>query len=106
MDIYWLLFNPMMYELLNIIFGFILILGLGLFIYNIILLITYYRKRQVIPRLILSLILIGMTVRWELILPAVSEIMGGVVQYYGTFMLYLIYQWLAQHGIPMTLFLL
>ncbi|MEX2750267.1 MAG: hypothetical protein Q6366_000130 [Candidatus Freyarchaeota archaeon] len=102
MDVYWLLFNPLMHDALTLIFGVVLVLGLGLFIYNLILLISYYRKRQVIPRMFLSLFLIGISVRWEWFLPVIAEAMGGITQYIGLYIYYMVYQYLAQHGAAIT----
>ncbi|MHA1363796.1 MAG: hypothetical protein ACTSP1_14860 [Candidatus Freyarchaeota archaeon] len=106
MDVYWLLYNPLMYDMLNVIFGIILVLGVGLFVYHLILLIMLYRKRQVVPRLILSLILIGISVRWEWFIPVLSEAMGGAVQYLSLYLYYMIYQYIAQHGFTATALIL
>jgi hypothetical protein len=106
MDVYWLIYNPLMDDVLNFIFGIVLIIGIGLFVYNLILLITYYRKGQVIPRMILSLFLIGISASWEWFVPAISQVMGAVTQYLVTYIYYMIYQYIAQHGAATTALLL
>jgi hypothetical protein len=98
MDVYWLLANPLMHDVLNIIFGIVLILGVGLFLYYLIGLIMLYRKRQVIPQMFLSLFLIGISVSWEWFIPILSQAMGAATQYLVTYLYFMIYQYVTQHG--------
>jgi hypothetical protein len=97
MDVYWLITNPLMHDILNILFGILLVVGIGLFIFNLVKLIFSYRRTGPIMGIILSLLIIGISVRWEWIIPIVAETMGGVTQYLGLYIYQIINQWLAQH---------
>jgi hypothetical protein len=106
MDVYWLLANPLMHDVFNLMFGIVLVIGVGLFIYNLIELIMFVRKRQIIPRMILSLFLIGISVSWEWFIPILTQAMGAATQYLVTYLYYMIYQYIAQHGFTFTALLL
>ncbi|MFB0563509.1 MAG: hypothetical protein ACETWM_20100 [Candidatus Lokiarchaeia archaeon] len=106
MDVYWLVTNPLMYDLLNILFGILLVVGIGLFIYNLVMLIFSYRRSGPIIGMIISLFIVGISVRWEWIIPIIAETMGGVAQYIGLYLYQIISQWLAQHTATATALLL
>ncbi|MEX2707173.1 MAG: hypothetical protein Q6352_018235 [Candidatus Freyrarchaeum guaymaensis] len=106
MDVYWLLFNPLMHDLLNLFFGILLVVGLVLFVWNLLKLITSWNRMGPAIALIVSLLLIGISVRWEWFLPVLSEAMGGAVQYLGLYLYYMIYQYITQHGFTATALIL
>jgi len=97
MDVYWFLFNPLVRDLLNLGFGILLVVGVGMLILNLVMLVFSYRRTGPILGIIVSLLIIGISVRWDWFVLAISEVMGGVVQYLGYYLYILIYQWLAQH---------
>ena len=71
--------------------------GVGMLILNLVMLVLSYRRTGPILGIIVSLLIIGISVRWDWFVLAISEVMGGVVQYLGYYLHILIYQWLAQH---------
>jgi len=97
MDVYWFLFNPLVRDLLNLGFGILLVVGVGMLILNLVMLVFSYRRTGPILGIIVSLLIIGISVRWDWFVLAISEVMDGVVQYLGYYLHILIYQWLAQH---------
>ena len=106
MDVYWLLFNPLMHDLFNLLFGILLVVGLVLFTWNLLKLITSWNRTGPAMALIASLLLIGISARWEWFLPVLSEAMGGAVQYLSLYLYYMIYQYIAQHGFTATALIL
>ncbi len=106
MDVYWLLTNPLMYDMLNILFGILLVVGIGLFIYNLVLLIISHRRTGPIISMAISLLIVGISVRWEWIVPLIAETMGGITQYISLYLYQMISQWLAQHTATTTAFLI
>ena len=106
LDPYWFLFNPLVHDLLNIVFGILLIIGVGMLILNLVMLVFTYRRMGPILGIVISLFIIGISVKWDWFILAVSEIMGGVVQYLGYYFYMMIYQWLAQHMPTITTLLL
>ena len=105
LDVYWLLYNPMVHDLLNLGFGILLVVGVGLLVFNLATLAFSYRRTGPVLGIIISLLIIGISVRWDWFVLTISEIMGGVVQYLGYYIYALIYQWIAQHlaTVPATL---
>jgi len=97
LDVYWLLYNPMVRDLLNLGFGILLVVGVGLLVFNLVTLAFSYRRTGPVLGIIISLLIIGISVRWDWFVLTISEIMGGVVQYLGYYIYALIYQWIAQH---------
>lgn len=106
MDVYWLLFNPLMHDILNLFFGFLFVVGLVLFVWNLLKLITSWHRIGPAISLIVCLFVIGISVRWEWFLPVIAEIMGRVTQYLGLYLYYLIYQYLAQQQATITTLIL
>ncbi len=106
MDVYSFLFNPFIYDLLNIVFGIVLIVGVGMLVINLVMLVFSYRRTGPIIGIVTSLFIIGISVKWDWFILAVSQIMGGVVQYLGYYFYMLIYQWLAEHIPTLTITLL
>jgi hypothetical protein len=100
MDPYWVVFNPLTNGLLNIVFGLLLIVGVGILIINMVMLVFTYRRSGPILGIIISLLIIGISVDWEPFILFISQAMGGVVQYITYYLWLLIYQWLAQNGVP------
>ncbi|WXG40649.1 MAG: hypothetical protein WED07_07635 [Candidatus Freyarchaeum deiterrae] len=98
MDPFWFVYNPLTNGLLNIVFGIVLVVGIGLLVLNLVKLATSYNRTGPIIGLIVSLFIIGLSVTWQTVLPLISEAMGGVVQYLSIYLYTLIYQWLAQQG--------
>ncbi|MEM3525943.1 MAG: hypothetical protein QXV37_00890 [Candidatus Jordarchaeaceae archaeon] len=100
MDPYWFLFNPIVHDLLNLVFGVALVVGIGLLIVNIVKLATSYSRVGPAIGIVIGLLVIGISVKWESVLPIISEAMGGVAQYLSIYLYILIYQWLTQNPIP------
>ncbi|MEM3565140.1 MAG: hypothetical protein QXR19_18070 [Candidatus Jordarchaeaceae archaeon] len=50
-------------------------------IINVVRLATSHRRMGAVLGVILGLLVVGISVRWESVLPIISEAMGGVVQY-------------------------
>nr|MDO8080834.1 hypothetical protein [Candidatus Freyarchaeota archaeon] len=106
MDAYSFLYNPLVYNLLNIIFGILLVVGIGLLIMNLVKLATSNHRTGPIIGIIISLLILGISVKWETILSIILEIMGGVTQYLAIYLYQMIYQWLAQNPVPLTVLLM
>lgn len=106
MDVYWILFNPLVHDILNLIFGILFIVGLVLFVWNLLKLITSYHRTGPAIALIVCLLVIGISVRWEWFLPIIAETMGGITQYLGLYLYYMIYQYLAQQQFTFTTLIL
>jgi len=106
MDVYWILFNPLVHDILNLIFGILFIVGLVLFVWNLLKLITSYHRTGPAIALIVCLLVIGISVRWEWFLPIIAETMGGITQYLGLYLYYMIYQYLAQQQFTFTILIL
>jgi hypothetical protein len=102
MDPYWFLYNPLTKNLLNIIFGIVLVVGVGLLIMNIIQLATSRHRIGPVIGSIISLFIIGISVSWETILPIIAQAMGGAVQYLTIYLYMLLSQWLAQQTAATT----
>jgi hypothetical protein len=102
MDPYWFLYNPLTDNLLNILFGIVLVIGVGLLIMNIIRLATSRSRIGPVIGSIISLFIIGIAVSWETILPIIAQTMGGVMQYFTIYIYMLISQWLAQQAATTT----
>ena len=100
MDPYWFLFNPIIHDLLSLVFGIALVVGIGLLIMNLVKLATSYSRVGPALGMIVGLLVVGISVKWESVLPIISEAMGGVVQYLSIYLYILIYQWLVQNPIP------
>ena len=63
MDSYWVLFNPLTSSLLNMVFGIVLVIGVGILILNLVKLATSsYQRTGPAIGIILSLIIIGLSV--------------------------------------------
>lgn len=103
MDLYWFLFNPLVHDLLNLVFGIALVVGIVLIIVNIVKMATAYSRIGPALGIVIGLLVVGISVKWESILPIVSEAMGRLVQYLSVYFYILIYQWLAQNPIPIPL---
>jgi len=106
MDPYWFMFNPLIHDLLNLVFGIALVVGIGLLIMNLVKLATSHSRMGPALGMIVGLLVVGVSVRWESVLPIISEAMGGVVQYLSIYLYMLVYQWLAQNPIPIAALLL
>lgn len=102
MDPYWFLTNPLIHDLLSLVFGIALVVGIGLLILNIVKLATSHNRMGPALGMIIGLLVVGISVKWESVLPIISEAMGGVVQYISIYLYILIYQWLAQNLIPIV----
>ncbi|MEM2133777.1 MAG: hypothetical protein QXS27_00745 [Candidatus Jordarchaeaceae archaeon] len=102
-DVYWLLTNPLTYNLLNTIFGILLVIGVGMLILNLALLAISHHRLSYIIGIIISLLLIGVSSKWHLIIPIIIEISGGVTQYIGIYLYQLVNQWLTQNPAPIVL---
>ncbi|WXG40862.1 MAG: hypothetical protein WED07_08830 [Candidatus Freyarchaeum deiterrae] len=102
MDPYWFMYDPLTQSLLNIIFGIVLIVGIGLLVMNIVKLATSHQRMGPTIGLILSLLIIGLSASWQSVLPIIAQTMGGVVQYLSIYLYTLIYQWIAQHTTTTT----
>jgi Ca2+/Na+ antiporter len=98
MDPSWFLYNPLSNGLLNILFSIVLVVGIGLLVFNLVKLATSYNRTGPIIGLIISLFIIGLSVAWQNVLPLITGAMGGVVQYLTIYIYTLIYQWLAQQS--------
>ncbi|MBS7251691.1 MAG: hypothetical protein KIH08_14050 [Candidatus Freyarchaeota archaeon] len=99
-NVYWLLTNPLTYNLLNTIFGILLMIGVGMFIMNLALLAVSHRRLSYMIGIIVSLLLVGVSSKWQLLVPVIIEISGGVTQYLGIYLYQLINQWLTQNPVP------
>jgi len=97
LDPYWFLFNPFIRNLLNIVFGVLLIIGIGMLVLNLVMLVFSYRRTGPLLGIAVSLLVIGISVRWDWFILTISEVMGGVVQYLGYYLYLMVYQWLAQN---------
>nr|MDO8081539.1 hypothetical protein [Candidatus Freyarchaeota archaeon] len=80
--------------------------GIGLLIMNLVKLATSHSRMGPALGMIVGLLVVGVSVRWESVLPIISEAMGGVVQYLSIYLYMLVYQWLAQNPIPIAALLL
>ncbi|MEM3525977.1 MAG: hypothetical protein QXV37_01060 [Candidatus Jordarchaeaceae archaeon] len=106
MGICWFLYNPLSYNILNIIFGILLIIGILLFIMNLVKLATTQHYTSPIIGIIVSLLVIGISIKWETILPLITEIMSGITHYLIIYIYLLIQQWLIQTPLlPTTIIL-
>ncbi|MEM3562174.1 MAG: hypothetical protein QXR19_02995, partial [Candidatus Jordarchaeaceae archaeon] len=89
--------------LLNTIFGILLVIGVGMLILNLALLAISHHRLSYIIGIIISLLLIGVSSKWHLIIPIIIEISGGVTQYIGIYLYQLVNQWLTQNPAPIVL---
>jgi hypothetical protein len=105
-DVYWLLTNPVTYNLLNTIFGILLMIGVGMLVLNLALLAISHHRLSYLVGIIISLLLIGVSSKWHLVIPIIIEISGGVTQYIGIYLQQLVNQWLTQNPTPITLLFL
>ena len=99
MDTSWFLYNPLSNGLLNLLFSIVLVVGIGLLVFNLVKLATSSHNRMgPIIGLIISLFVVGLSVTWQTVLPLITGAMGGVVQYFTIYIYTLIYQWLNQQS--------
>ena len=106
MNPFWLFSDPLIQTLLNLVFGIALVVGIGLLILNIVKLATSHSRMGPIIGLVIGLLVIGLSVSWQTVLPIIAEAMGGVVQYLSLYLYMIVYQWLAQNPIPIATLLL
>ncbi|MFB0560843.1 MAG: hypothetical protein ACETWM_06485 [Candidatus Lokiarchaeia archaeon] len=109
MVINWLLFDPFMQNVLNVMFGVFLMIGVGLLIFNLLYLV-FARRLGCILGVIIGLFIIGICVRWDSFILHVSDfvgqIMGGLTQSIGFYFFQVTYQWLFQNITAATVFLI
>ena len=106
LDPYWPLFNPLVRNILSIVFGAILIAGIGVLIFNLVMLAISHRRIGPLLGITISLLVMGISVRWDWFVLIVSEIMGGMVQYVGYYLYMMVYEWLAQNTLTLPAILL
>ena len=75
-------------------------------IFNLVMLVFSYCRTGPIIGIIISLFIIGISVRWDWSVLAVSEVMGGVVEYLGYYFNMLVYQWMAHYPLAIITTLL
>jgi hypothetical protein len=109
MVVNWLLFDPLMQNVLNVMFGVFLMIGVGLLIFNLLYLV-FARRLGCIFGVIIGLLIIGICVQWDAFVLNVSEfvgqIVGGLTQSIEFYFFQMTYQWLFQNITTATVFLI
>jgi hypothetical protein len=106
MTAYWILYNPLVYNLFNLIFGLILIVGIGLFIMNLVIIVISHHRSGPLIGIAFSLILIGVAADWQTIIPLITDIAGGITDYMLLYITQLINQYMGQNPLPAAIPLL